>query len=430
MVAQVEAAVIALERALGAEHHAGRDRRFAHRVADVEALDALRRLAEVQLAPDGLELVRDRGAARRAHLQAERRIVARHLDPARAGAAHVAANRHGVPRLLRERLLERCRRPRPDATARSRPAPRARGSTAPGSPRAFRPRRRGRPWGSSSSCPGCVRPARTRPTTQNSPPSSAMPTASMSCPDIRVITCVAWICFSIWIWSRRRAACSYASFDAASSMRRPRSAMTSTLRPSSTLTASATSCAYCSGVIRPTQGPVQRSIWYCRQGRERLAKNVSSQGRRRNSFCSSSSVSRAATVLGYGPEEPSGQFLRAAIERDARVLVARDVDERKALVVLEQDVVARLVLLDQVELEQQRLGLRRGDRDFDARHLRQHRHRLVGVDAAVEIARHAVAQVPRLADVEDPAVLVEHAVHARLGRERREERLQVEGHRG
>ncbi len=94
------------------------------------------------------------------------------------------------------------------------------------------------------------------------------------------------------------------------------------------------------------------------------------------------------------------------------ILVAGDVDERKALVVLEQDVVARLVPLHQVVLEQQRLGFRRRLGDLDARHLRDHRLGLVGVGAAAEVARHAIAQVPRLADVEDPAGRVEHAVHA------------------
>ena len=76
-------------------------------------------------------------------------------------------------------------------------------------------------------------------------------------------------------------------------------------------------------------------------------------------------------------EEAARQLPRAAIERDARILVARHVDEREALVVLEQHVVARLVLLDQVVLEQQRLGLRRRDRHLDAPDLGEHRERPV-----------------------------------------------------
>ena len=85
-------------------------------------------------------------------------------------------------------------------------------------------------------------------------------------------------------------------------MRRPRSVMTSVFRPSSTRIVSATSCAYSSGETRRTHGARQRPIWYCRHGRDRLAKNVSSHWRTRNSFCSSSSVSRVATLLGYGPK--------------------------------------------------------------------------------------------------------------------------------
>jgi hypothetical protein len=47
-----------------------------------------------------------------------------------------------------------------------------------------------------------------------------------------------------------------------------------------------------------TQGPVQRLIWYSRQGRVRLANTVSSQVRRRNTFCSSWMVSFTAQALG------------------------------------------------------------------------------------------------------------------------------------
>ncbi len=129
------------------------------------------------------------------------------------------------------------------------------------------------------------------------------------------------------------------------------------------------------------------------------------------------------------PEEAAGELARATVERDARVLVARDVDERKALVVLEQDVVARLVLLDQVVFEQQRFRFRRGHRHLDARHLREQRERLVRVRTAAEIARHAVLQVTRLADVEDRTRRVVHAVDARLGWQRLQERRQVEGRR-
>ncbi|MCY1511944.1 hypothetical protein D9M68_463860 [compost metagenome] len=54
--------------------------------------------------------------------------------------------------------------------------------------------------------------------------------------------------------------------------------------------------------MRPTQGPLQRLIWYSRQGRVRLAYTVSSQVRRRNTFCSSWIDSFTAHALGYGPK--------------------------------------------------------------------------------------------------------------------------------
>ena len=54
--------------------------------------------------------------------------------------------------------------------------------------------------------------------------------------------------------------------------------------------------------MKPTHGAVQRWIWYSRHGRERFANTVSSQVRRRNTFCSSWIVSFTAQAPGYGPE--------------------------------------------------------------------------------------------------------------------------------
>ena len=87
-----------------------------------------------------------------------------------------------------------------------------------------------------------------------------------------------------------------------------------------------------------------------------------------------------------------------------------------ALVVLEADVVARAVLLDQVHLEDERLELRT---DHDPLDIGDVLHQLAGlvvlVGALLEIGAHPVAQVDRLADVDDlPAVLFID-VTARLG---------------
>jgi hypothetical protein len=54
--------------------------------------------------------------------------------------------------------------------------------------------------------------------------------------------------------------------------------------------------------MQPTHGPEQRLIWYSRHGRVRLLKTVSSQVRRRNTFCSSWIDSFTAQAVGYGPK--------------------------------------------------------------------------------------------------------------------------------
>ena len=57
---------------------------------------------------------------------------------------------------------------------------------------------------------------------------------------------------------------------------------------------------------------------------------------------------------------------RPAVEGEAReAMLVAQLDVGKALVIAQDDVEARLVRLDEVVLEQQRLGLRVGDRDLD-----------------------------------------------------------------
>src|SRR5690606_3441390 len=77
-------------------------------------------------------------------------------------------------------------------------------------------------------------------------------------------------------------------------------------------------------------------------------------------------------------EEAARQLAGTTVVGEPRELVRGQVDVRKALVVLEQHVVARTMALDQVELEQQRLGLRGRDRDLDSLDLAEQRERLVG----------------------------------------------------
>ena len=54
--------------------------------------------------------------------------------------------------------------------------------------------------------------------------------------------------------------------------------------------------------MRPTQGAVQRLIWYCRQGRVRFSKMLSGQERIGNARSSAPSVSLTAPEEANGPK--------------------------------------------------------------------------------------------------------------------------------
>src|SRR5437879_6579550 len=128
-----------------------------------------------------------------------------------------------------------------------------------------------------------------------------------------------------------------------------------------------------------------------------------------------------------GTEVASGGALRAAVELEPRKLVLHvEVNVGKALVVAQHHVEARLVRLDQVVLEQQRLGLGVGHRDLDALDLCGERLHL-GIDIPRgEVSPDAVPEAAGLADVEELVPGAEHAVHARPPGKRRDEFLGVE----
>src|SRR6185436_18700860 len=113
--------------------------------------------------------------------------------------------------------------------------------------------------------------------------------------------------------------------------------------------------------------------------------------------------------LAYGartrerPEVPVLAIELAAMEAKLREALAGEAHVRVALVVAKEDVVAGLVRLDQVVLEQQRLALRARDRRLDARDVPQHRRDPRLVRALLEIARHAFLEIARLADIERAA---------------------------
>src|SRR5690606_9710476 len=92
----------------------------------------------------------------------------------------------------------------------------------------------------------------------------------------------------------------------------------------------------------------------------------------------------------------------------------QDVGER--LVVAEADVVARLQLLDEVGLEEQRFGFRcRGD-ELHARRLGDHSSDSGRVANQPGVALYALLEVASLADVEHLAVRTQHAVDTWTGR--------------
>jgi len=106
--------------------------------------------------------------------------------------------------------------------------------------------------------------------------------------------------------------------------------------------------------------------------------------------------------------------LGATVKGDARILVRGDAHVGEALVVAQRDVVARCLFLDQRRFQQQRLILGVGQGDFDALDLPHHAFDARIAAGAQEIAADALAQIARLADVEQLVAGVVHAVDARL----------------
>ncbi len=73
----------------GAEHDARGDRRLAHRVADVEAFDALRGVLELEQIAQCLEARKQRLPAREPLRERGLGVAAREIEEARAIGAHV-----------------------------------------------------------------------------------------------------------------------------------------------------------------------------------------------------------------------------------------------------------------------------------------------------------------------------------------------------
>ena len=110
-----------------------------------------------------------------------------------------------------------------------------------------------------------------------------------------------------------------------------------------------------------------------------------------------------------------------AREDDPRKRLVGDLQIGIAFVVAQTDVERRLMPLDQVRLEDQRLDLVGDDDRSNVGDLLDHRRRARVVRRALlEIRPHAIAQRDRLSDVENLAVASDHQIHARRVRDLRE----------
>jgi hypothetical protein len=146
----------------------------------------------------------------------------------------------------------------------------------------------------------------------------------------------------------------------------------------------------------------------------RLSKVASEQLRSRNTFCNWFSVRFTAPALAKGTEIGALLLLRAAMLLDLRKRMrAADEDVGEALVVAQKHVVLRLELLDQVLFQQQRLGFGPRRQEHHRRGLADHPGDARAVSRGLGVGRHALFQRPRLADIEHPALRIEHAVDPR-----------------
>ena len=101
------------------------------------------------------------------------------------------------------------------------------------------------------------------------------------------------------------------------------------------------------------------------------------------------------------------------------------VNIRIALVISEQDIEARLVLLDEAVFKQQCLRLCICDGDLDVAHLLHHRQRFRCRLRAMKITADALFQVACLADINDLVFGVDHAIDARPVRQATQKRLNL-----
>ncbi|MNI26158.1 hypothetical protein D3C73_798450 [compost metagenome] len=118
---------------------------------------------------------------------------------------------------------------------------------------------------------------------------------------------------------------------------------------------------------------------------------------------------------GEGAEIVAGHGVGAAmLAHLGRAVVAADHQFGEGLVVAQQDVEARLQLLDEVGFEQQGLGLGRRDHQLHRAGQRHHQADALGVETPLRVLDNPLLQRLGLADIEAGAVLAVHPIDAGL----------------
>ena len=215
--------------------------------------------------------------------------------------------------------------------------------------------------------------------------------------------------------SRMRAACSKSRRSAASSMCRASSAFTAWLLPPRKASASATS------------GLVGRRLDIADAGRRTALDLVQQAGPRAVGIDAVGAGAQQEGLLQrvdgavHRTRRGEGAIVVAlAVARTAMLgelrhrMVAGDEDVGKGLVVAQHHVEARLQLLDEIGFEQQCFGFGTGGDELHVAGERDHGRDAAGVVAEARVVRHAVPQVACLADIDDVALGVVHAVDAGL----------------
>ena len=128
------------------------------------------------------------------------------------------------------------------------------------------------------------------------------------------------------------------------------------------------------------------------------------------------------THVWIGAEIEATILFDLARDDETRIALIGNLDEGIGLVVLEHDIVLRLVLLDEVDLKKQGLNIGLSDDKLKIHNLRYQRFRL-GIVAPSKIGPHPIAKILGLPHIDDGSVLVFVNVTARTRRQELELRF-------